>query len=847
MKFTQRSFVGGMSAAYNRTKTPENGYPVGFNCRVRENVVEGAFRPVPKKVPPGTLQAIFALDDKLILVAGGAVYTVNPDANTTTRIGSGLLSAAADIVYHENVPAPTSFFMRDSNGDLIYNSAISTQPDCAVLQDGTTQPVLITPSLGTRALGTYATWSFSNPEYVPIGKQMCFSGNALYIVSPTGRAIYRSVSGRCLDFVVAIDSSDGSKQGDASTTSIAVAAATLTAIVPAQAGGFIATTFYSTYAGIIDAAVDDNFGEPYIQPAALFPVGAVGPYAFTQILGETAFVSPAGIQSFNQTSQFLRESNNTALGAPISPYLVRPIQQVACATADDYVFFGLETVFGDGIVVYDTRLNVFVSIDLVGRVKEFAVLRTGGIDRLFYITTANELFEMPLYTGERQAFSIVLGHFSSQLPNTQLRMSLIRASMTDVRRSGDITTRIFGDCRLAEVQTMSLVASRPEDTLLAQPPIVGVVGASATTTVVTLDFIENPGVYAVGIEFTCSADAKLTTIDFEFEELSVTRPVVAPETSDEVQPQHFTFVGNAIQDNAYSGPIVSGQQGKILILHNSLAPAWVANGGQKITTPENVARLFIAASNELQLSTDAVVYDYSTLMDLMNANKLVNRRFLLGDLGNSYPFPPVFKAVHSAGPYERTVIEAVLGPYDQTTLARNADFISNSLRPTRWIVETDFVNFYCLSIPLSADDMARDSDGNLIGPTPEEMTETGSFADFVSTNIQNKPGKFNVIIIGFPPYSACPTFTPGFAALRWNFRKMGIHAVIANGRSYERFYSNSVLYINVGTGSKAAFLEETLGGLMTPGYLSATAFPNLLTFSFLDQDGNERDRTVVII
>jgi len=848
MKFQQKSFVGGMSAAYDRTKTPEDGYTVGFNCRVRSNVVEGAYAPNRLKTPAGTLQAIFALDDKLILVVAGSVYTVNPDADVTVRIGTTLLSPTADVVYHENVPAPSSFFMRDSNGDLVYNSSVSTQPDCAVLQDGATQPVIITPSLSVRYARTYAQWSFSNPEYVPIGKQMCFSGAALYVVSPTGKAIYRSVSGRPLDFVVAIDDADGSKQGDASTTSIAVAAAALTAIVSAQAGGFIATTYYSTYAGIIDAAVDDQFGEPYIQPAALFPVGAVGPYAFTQASGETLFVSPAGIQSFNQTAQFLRSSNNTAVGAPISPYLVRPIEGVACATADDYVFFGLSTVFGDGIVVYDTRLNTFVSIDLVGKVKEFAVLRTGGIDRLFYITAANELFEMPLYGGTRQAFSIILGHYSTQTPGMQIRTNLIRASMTDVRVSGNITTRIFGDCKLVETQTMTLNTTRPDSNLLAQNPIVGIVGASATTTIVTLDFIENPSVYAIGVEFTCSADSKLTTLELECEEVTVDRPVVDPAISDETPASYFSFVGYAIQDAAYSGSSAVGLQGERLFLHNFSAPAWVANGGKKITTPQNIAKLFGAATNALQLSSGAVVYQYETLMNVLGrASNQTNIRFLLGDLGDSYYFAPVFEAVRSLGPSSATTIEAVLGPLDQTSIARNADFISQSKRPVRWIVETPYVNFYCLSIPLPEADMARDADGELIGPTPEQMLETGSFADFVSTNIAALPGKFNVVIIGYPPYSNCATFTPGFAALRWNFRRMGVHAVIANGRCYERFYDNSVYYINVGTGSKAALLETTVDGIAVPGFLEAVAFPNLLTFRFLDEDLQERDRAVIVI
>jgi len=41
-------------------------------------------------------------------------------------------------------------------------------------------------------------------EYVPVGKQMLWHDGILYVVSPNGKQIFRSVTGRPLDFMVNI-------------------------------------------------------------------------------------------------------------------------------------------------------------------------------------------------------------------------------------------------------------------------------------------------------------------------------------------------------------------------------------------------------------------------------------------------------------------------------------------------------------------------------------------------------------------------------------------------------------------------------------------------------------------
>jgi len=831
MKFTRKSFVGGINATYDRTKTEESAYPVGFNCRVRKNVVQGAFKPVRIQTPSGLQQAIFSLDDALLNVIAGAVYKIDPDTGNSSALSSQVLSPTAEIVYHQNVPAPTSFFMVGSNGELTYNSKVSTQPECVVLQDGTTQPSLVTPDLGVRQTKTYVEWSFNQPEYVPIGRQMCHNGNVLYIASADGRTIYRSVSGRPLDFVLAIDDATGEKRGDATSTSTAVATSKLTALIPAQQGGFLAFTYSGAYGVSLDYNVVDDFGEPAMIPNQLFPVGAVGQYAFSSANGQTLFVTSSGIVSFDQVAQALRESNNSSLGAPITDYLIRPIESVACAAADDYVFFAVSTIFGDGILVYDTQINTFVSIDLVGKIKEFAILRGSGVDRLFYITTSDELYEMPLYEGERSTYSLLLT-YAAQDPRIRIRPESASLSFVNVKSNGTVTLITYVDNKFVSSRSLQLEADTNTNT---NTPVAAIVSKNAKPQVLNFSLDEGLLGYSVSYELVCTAEADFATAVFECPE-SEQLATHAEETS----VQTFRVLGNILPDEIYAGGSASVDLHVWMILYSRLGPAWVSNGGKRITALQGEAVKFIAQASNQTFDASSKLYDYSTLIGLItqNGTKPTDGLFILGDLGND-SCVPAFKILRMLG----EEVHPVLGPSDQETLTLNAEYTAQGGKPIRYLVETDHVDFYCFSIPLPTADAEIDSGGNLVGPTPDEMLETGQFARWLSASIANRPKtRIPVVVFGYPPYSSSARFAPGFAALRWNFRKLGVKLVLANGRSYEHIYLNDVTYINVGTGSKSSLLEAGV-----PGQLEILAHAKHLELSFKDYLGYERDRASILI
>ena len=69
-----------MVGLYEATKTPQNCYRVGLNCRVRENAIIGAYKPVRIDTPNAIHQAVFAFDDQLLVVIAGSTYKLRSGA-----------------------------------------------------------------------------------------------------------------------------------------------------------------------------------------------------------------------------------------------------------------------------------------------------------------------------------------------------------------------------------------------------------------------------------------------------------------------------------------------------------------------------------------------------------------------------------------------------------------------------------------------------------------------------------------------------------------------------------------------------------------------------------------------
>jgi hypothetical protein len=830
----QGDFSGGMSAFADSTKVPANQYYLGLNTRIRSSGIEGAFRPIEYDSPEGNHQGLFALDDKLILISSGLLYEiVLADRSFRPITTPFAMSASVEFVYHQSVPAPNNFKV---NGNV--QTMLSTFPEAVVLQDGLNQPGLLGFNLSSRLAKTYGEWQYDTPEYVPIGKQMCSSGNILFIVDPTGRKIYRSVSGRQLDFVLDFNSTTGQKQLDANGTFLAVATAQLNAIHPAQGGGIVAFTKEQSYTLLPDSSADLVFGEIYLRPGDLFPVGVVNHLSFTQANGQTVFVSPSGIQEFNQVAQQLRESNSNPFSAPIFEHLVLPITSTATASAGDYTFFAVSSKFGDGILVYDNQRQVFTGFDLVGRVKEFAVLSVNNLRRVFFITYSNQVFELPIYTGTRRTFHLIVGEYNDTGGSKRVKPGNTHLVFNNVRSSGEIVVETYKDKVLSKRIQQNLQADRTSTNLLSTTPQAFPLGEETQTKPITFDTADGEG-FAWGFGISCSADARLISTDIE---LMTTAVETVNPNLEATEKQRFAFIGELRADVTSTGLCTYAVTvGKVYVFYTPVEAASLTNDKETITTTfAGDAKVFRAISDRIYLPTDAKLLDYETVLEIIQQADRPDCFFLLGNLG----FQADFWHIRRLFDYKNTLISAISGNTDIDN-SQIVKFSNTFNTPEYYVYETEYVNFYCFRIPLDTTASALNADGTLTNGTPAVLTEDGLWANWLRANIlQRDNNKFNIVVWHFPAYSS-GDYSPGYTTLRWPMKRFGVDAVIsAHDKNYQRTYADDVFWITVGTGD-ATTLQDPVTGLAINGHLELEATAPLLQFTFKDTEGGLRDRFTI--
>lgn len=412
--FTQDSFSGGMNLVDLGTKVKSNEYIVGLNLRSRFGYLEPVMEPIDVTgdldIVGRTIQGLYAFGDILVLFLGGLAYykDVSISDGEWTLIENFQMSSQVTRIYTQAVPGSDQQYLRtlDDEGEIGPDGTVILDPTGAlgtsrvalVCQDGVNQPWLIFNDGTAQEAGLYDDWNKDGPrEYVPIGKQMCYSNGILYIVEPNGKFIYRSVSGRPLDFVIAIDA-DGDKVADAEVTSFAVDGNEIKLIAASNSSNDIITI--SAYSAWLSTPDFENtiYGEPRFRRTFLFTAGTINQFCLGDLLGDTAFIDREGLKSFNAVQQLKFEGNNSVFSLGISKLFKGIVQDDnACiGSFDNYVFFGVKTTYSSSsIIVYDSVLKVFSSIDLFSTkpIKQFASTYSSSRQRFFGITS-DKVYEL---------------------------------------------------------------------------------------------------------------------------------------------------------------------------------------------------------------------------------------------------------------------------------------------------------------------------------------------------------------------------------------------------------------------------------------------------------------------
>ena len=481
--FMLSSFSAGMNRLMDATKLGEGEYPLLVNGRTRFNSI----RPIKKTLvitglPDGKIQGLYATVDWILVFVAGKAYYRNYAATISafTEVAGLQLDPSVETIYAEAVPQARTLNVRKavdasaSNGiDISESIGGDASPACIICQDGTNQPWLILPDGSGRVTQGISQWITPDArEYVPIGTMMMYYNGVLYIVN--GKVIYRSVSGRPLDFVIAIDTKGDKLASDGSTAdkmAITIDYSTITALraLGAFDGAFFVSTIRQSYqvSPITDGSSSMIYGEPVFRNIPLFPTGALNQFSVVDLLGDTAIIDYAGIRSYNAVMQLRNTGKNSPFSAKIQALFTQldgspVVQTVSCATEfDNYALFAVMTVYGAAILVYDCIAQCWTGIDMyedTKQIKYMAVVQTALTRKLLFVTVDNFLFEAFAHPTDFEVCSAYLGEFTSGDPRAELKPERLRLIFSEVRETGSVYAQIFSD-RVTGIQHSEVLLS----------------------------------------------------------------------------------------------------------------------------------------------------------------------------------------------------------------------------------------------------------------------------------------------------------------------------------------------------------------------------------------------------
>lgn len=474
----QADFAGGINLLDDATKIADNQYPLLRNGRNRNNKITPIREHVEvNNIPAGKKQGCYAAGSILVVFVAGRAYYKDYNTADLWRSVAGLqMDATVDRIHAVLVDASTVNFKRvlpgtPKNTNINLTTLINGSPKCMVVQDGINQPWVIMADGSARVTQTYAQWTDASREYVPKGTIMFYSGAVLYIAGPNG-AIFRSVTGRPLDFMVNITTTGDKggateEQGGAQTVAHRVDFDEITAfsqvsVTPGAQGGFMVSTINNSYL-VIPNYTNLIFGEPTFQNVWLFSTGPVNNYCSTGTTQDFVFIDRNNIWSFNSVQQLVVDANNSIFSRPVATLLEsspdNPIYQtVTAATSfNSYLHLALNTYYGAAVLLYDALAERFVSVDQqegVGLVKQYATIKTATSLLLFFITQDDKLWQA--YAGDTATVSIYLGEWSSAEPQVNQQLKFFRAVFSDAMESGEATLTPYTDRRAGLTMTQAI-------------------------------------------------------------------------------------------------------------------------------------------------------------------------------------------------------------------------------------------------------------------------------------------------------------------------------------------------------------------------------------------------------
>lgn len=484
-KYQVSSFDGGMDLFTERTKLHNGKYPLLINGRSRF----GKITPIkkPKRLTNGlpafaNYQGLYAAGNFGLVFASGKGYALDftNDDGTFLPIADLQLDPTVDTIYLELVPASTVNSTRlliknedITSGVTLLGDLISPSPIAAVIQDGINQPWVVLSNGVARITQGYDNWQNSavGREYVPIGKQMVFAGDILYISD--GNQIFRSASGRPLDFMVAIDQ-EGNKInpseqiGGAANVSWKVFYDTITCLgrVSSSDGSFYVGSPRNSFLVSPDET-HQIYAEPTFVNKYVSNTGPLNQFSFIpNVNGDSVFIDNAGVRSFNAILQFQNAGRNSPFSLLVQPLFGTTIQQsiTACGQFNNYTCFAIQSTYGNVVLWFDELRQVWDGIDIysevTGVIRQFAeVLTPSGIRKLLFLTTDGGVYEA--FAGDTtELCSLYIGDWCTQDPMMEQQCNSIKVIVNNAESDGTVSASLFVDNQLQQSVPLAKTVSK---------------------------------------------------------------------------------------------------------------------------------------------------------------------------------------------------------------------------------------------------------------------------------------------------------------------------------------------------------------------------------------------------
>lgn len=445
--FTQSSFAGGINLFSEDHSLAVDEYRVGFNIRNLKGSLNCIRAPLKIESPSGLKQGLYGFDKYLVLFSAGAAYYTILDDNGNisgwTRIENFYMNPFVDYIYTQPVPASISNLVRklaatnQINGSSVntnvnlQNIVINGNPAGLVCQDGISQPFLIKSDGTAIRLQNYFQWTSDSREYVPIGLNMAYLNGILFVVAPNRKSIYRSASGRSLDFVVNVDV-NGLKGGNADTVSYAVSNDDITCLIPLNSGQLFIGTTLNCFP--VELNYDTTiFAEPTFINKSGISVGIVNQFSIVDVLGDYSWIDTDGLRSFNAVRQLTDEGRDSIFSQYINSLFTNSTQgkTQAAIVYRNHAYFSVKTIYGNVVLVFNMLTQKWVSVDLfeTPAIKQFAVGKQSANPQLFFITDR----EVYKYFGSNEYLPGTVQARTSITENaqTELKLRALRAVFSD--------------------------------------------------------------------------------------------------------------------------------------------------------------------------------------------------------------------------------------------------------------------------------------------------------------------------------------------------------------------------------------------------------------------------------